>query len=439
MATAVSREAGHKVYLLDAQAKNLPYHKTLEMLEYFKPDMTVIWCTTPSIYNDIAFAEQVKIKDPDCKTVLVGAHPSAVPKETLKISDKIDAVAINEFDFTIRDLANETPMKKCLGLAYRDKNKIIQNKPRPFITDLDNLPFPAWEFIDVFDYPDAGKLYPFITQIGSRSCPNFCTFCHFRSTISGGAFRKQSAQRRLDEIEHDFKLFSMLKEVMIEDDTLVCKENMMDTWEFCWEIMNRGMDFTWSANARPNISDATLLKTMKATGCRFLCCGFEFGSQKALDSVNKRITLREMRLFAKLTRMFDIKVNGCFMIGAPNETRESAIQTIEFAKELNPNTAQFSVVVPYPATPFYKWAKKNDFIVAKDWTEWVNEDFEQSTVLSYPQLSKEEMEELVDRGLKEFYLRKGKMTELLFNIRSKSDLHRFYHGVRSFINYFLKI
>jgi len=370
---------------------------------------------------------------------LVGGHPSALPEETLKISDKVDVIAMNEFDYTIRDLASLRNYKYIKGIAYRNGKKIIRNKPRPFITNLDKLPFPAWEFIDPYDYKDAGKLYPFITQIGSRSCVNACTFCGNRFTISGGAFRKQSAQRRLDEIEHDFKLFPMLKEIMIEDDTLVCKENMMDAWEFCWEIMNRGMNFTWSANARPNINDATLLKTMKACGLRWLCVGYEFGSQKSLDAVSKRITLTEMRLFGRLTKMFDIKVNGCFMIGAPNETRESAIQTIEFAKELNPNTAQFSVVVPYPATPFYKWAKKNGFIIAKDWTEWVNEDFEQSTVLSYPQLSKEEMEELVDRGLKEFYLRTGKMTELLFNIRSKSDFHRFYHGVRSFINYFLKI
>ena len=439
MATAVSREAGHQVYLLDAQAKNLPYHKTLEMLEYFKPDMTVIWCTTPSIYSDIAFAEQVKIKDKDCKTVLVGAHPSALPEETLKISDKIDVIAMNEFDYTIRDLADEVPIEKCLGIAYRKGNKITRNKPRPFITDLNSLPFPAWEFLDIFDYPDAGKLYPFITQIGSRSCPNFCTFCSMRSTISGGAFRKQSPQRRLDEIQHDFELFPMLKEVMIEDDTLVCKENMQDAWEFCWEIMNRGMDFTWSANARPNISDSTLLKTMKNCGLRNLCVGFESGSQQSLDAINKNITLAEMRLFSKLTRMFDIKVNGCFMIGAPNETRESALQTIEFAKELNPNTAQFSVVVPYPATPFYDWAKKNGFIVAKDWAEWVDENFEQSTVLSYPQLSKEEMKELCDKGLKDFYLRRSKITELLFNIKSVSDIKRFYHGFRSYINYFLKV
>jgi radical SAM superfamily enzyme YgiQ (UPF0313 family) len=127
------------------------------------------------------------------------------------------------------------------------------------------------------------------------------------------------------------------------------------------------------------------------------------------------------------------------MIGAPNETRESALQTIEFAKELNPTTAQFSVIVPYPATPFYRWAKENGFIIAKDWNEWVDENFEQSTVLSYPQLSKQEMEEFVDRGLKEFYLRRGKMTELLFNIKSMTDIHRFYHGFRSFINYFLGV
>jgi len=439
MATAVTREAGHQVYLLDAQAKNLPYQKTMEMLEFFQPEIVVIWCTTPTIYNDIAFANMVKIKDKGCMTVLVGAHPSSLPEETLKISDKIDAVAVNEFDYTIRDLANGTPMENCIGLVYRKGNKIIRNKPRPFIEDLNSLPFPAWEFLDVFDYSDAGKLYPFITQIGSRGCPNICTFCHNRYTISGGTFRKQSPQRRLDEIQHDFELFPMLKEIMIEDDTLVSKENERDALDFCWEIINRGMDFTWSANARPNITNSLLLRTMKKCGARMFCVGYESGSQEALNVVNKRITLDEMRMFSKLTRMNDIEVNGCFMIGFPNETRESALQTIEFAKELNPNTAQFSVLVPYPATHFYNWAKQNGFIVAKDWTEWVDNNFEQATVISYPQLSREEMTEFADRGLKEFYLRKDKIIELLFNIKSMADIHRFYHGIRSYINYFLKI
>ena len=438
MATAVLEEAGHKCKFIDAQAQNMTEKETRKIIRKFQPHMGVIWATTPSIYNDVKYGGIIKEESgKDCLTVFVGAHPTALPKETILIdSSSVDAIAMYEFDYTLRELANGTKLEKCLGIAYHTNGKVKINSMRPLIENLDELPFPAWHHIDPKWYHDAGKRYPFITMIGGRGCSNICSFCRERFTIEPGPYRKKSPKKLVDEIEYDFNLFPYLQEIMIEDDTFTADAKQII--DFCKELKERDLDITWSCNARADITNINVLKKMKEAGCRMLCVGYEFGNQKLLDAVNKRVTLDVMRKFAKLTKEVGLKVNGCFMIGAPGETRRTARQTIEFAKELNPNTAQFSVMVPYPGTLYYRWIKKNGFIIAKDWTEWVNEDLEQATVISYPQLSKDEMEEFVDKGLREFYLRPSKIIELVIDVRSLSDIQRKLHGISAFFDYFSK-
>ncbi len=431
MATAVLEKAGHDCKFIDAQAKNMDFKTVTKIAQEFRPDMSVIWTTTPSIYSDVKYAEMLKKFG---MTVLVGAHPSALPKETLEIKkDSVDAVAIGEFDYTLRDLANNVSLSKCKGIAYW-RNVVKINKPRERIKNMDEMPFPAWHHIDSKDYHDGGKLYPFITMITGRGCIGQCTFCREKYNICPGFFTNRSPEKSVDEIDYDIRFFPHLKEVMIENDTFTSDSEYVK--DFCKEKLNRGVKIRWSCNARADITDISVLKLMKKAGCRMMCVGYEFGSQELLDKVGKGVTLGQMREFTKISKQAGLRINGCFMIGAPGETRETALQTIKFAKELNPNTAQFSVMVPYPGTPFYKWAKKNGYIIAKDWTEWVNKDLEQATVISYPQLSKQEMESLVDKGLKEFYSRPEKVLELALEMRSISDIKRKVHGFRAYRNYF---
>lgn len=124
------------------------------------------------------------------------------------------------------------------------------------------------------------------------------------------------------------------------------------------------------------------------------------------------------------------------MIGAPNETREQAEETIKFAKSLPLDTIQISGICVYPGTQLYEWAKENNYIVPDDWEGWVNEEHEQITMLNYPQLSTDEMNELIDKGLKSFYLRPKQLFRMLKTIRSVGDIRRKLFGFKSFLNYF---
>jgi len=164
--------------------------------------------------------------------------------------------------------------------------------------------------------------------------------------------------------------------------------------------------------------------------------GFEFGNQQILNNVRKGIRLEHMREFAALAGEAGIRVHGCFMIGGPGETRETASQTIEFARRLPIDTAQFSGVCAYPGTEYYDWVRENGYLVPQDWPQWVDENLEQRAIINLPQLSVDEINELVDQGLREFYLRPRQMWRMLRNIRSWADVKTKWHGLRSFVGYF---
>jgi radical SAM superfamily enzyme YgiQ (UPF0313 family) len=256
----------------------------------------------------------------------------------------------------------------------------------------------------------------------------------------GHRYRTHSPARVLDEIEYDLELFPNLKEVMFEDDTLTLSTHLDRLREICQGILDRGLNrrISWSCNARPDLTDVDTLRLMKESGARMFCVGFEFGNDEMLKRIKKGIGTERMREFAASASEAGIRIHGCFMIGGPGETRESALQTIAFAQELDIDTCQFTGVAAYPGTAYYDWAKRNDYIVARDWGDWVDEDHEQRGVVDVPGLSMREIEELVDLGLKGFYLRPKQMKTIAKNLRSFSDVRTKLHGLKSFLDYFGK-
>jgi radical SAM superfamily enzyme YgiQ (UPF0313 family) len=238
----------------------------------------------------------------------------------------------------------------------------------------------------------------------------------------------------VDEIEYDLRLFPHLQEIMFETDTFVASPDHVRG--VCEEILARGIRISWSCNVRVDM-DLSLLPLMKRAGCRMLMTGFEFGTQKALDAVRKGVTLEQSTTFAETAYRLGFIIHGCFMVGAPGETRDSVLKTIGFAKSLPMDTVQFSGICTYPGTEIYEWAKQSGYLVPKEWNEWVSQDYEQATLLNYPQLSKEEIDKLIDQGLREFYLRPKQIWRMVRSIRSFADVKRKVFGLKSFVDYHL--
>ncbi|MFH0948009.1 MAG: radical SAM protein [Elusimicrobiota bacterium] len=434
IATAVLEKAGHSVKFIDASALNLTKEETKKIMTDFRPELLVCHTTTPSIYNDISYAKLGK-EISGCKTVLVGPHVSVLVENTFELAEgKIDIIARGEYEYTLRDIASGKPLEAIEGISFIKNNKIINNPDRPPL-DVNELPFPAWHHIKPEWYKDAGKRFPFLTLLSGRGCFGQCTFCRDTPIMYGRKLRFRDPKLVVDEIEYDFKLFPYLREIMFETDTFTASPSHVQG--VCEEILKRNLKITWSCNTRVDLN-LDLLPLMKKAGCRMLMIGFEFGTQETLDAVKKGITLEQSRKFAETANKLGFVLHGCFMVGAPGETKDTARQTIEFAKTLPLDTIQISGICVYPGTGMYDWAKNSGYLLPNDWREWVSKTNEQVTLLSYPQLTKNEIDCFVDKGLKDFYLRPKQLLKMLFSIRSISDIRRKFFGFFNFMDY-LKI
>ncbi|MBN2430098.1 MAG: radical SAM protein [Acidobacteria bacterium] len=431
IATAVLEEAGHTVRFVDGAALNLNQPTVLDMAREFRPDMAVFHTTTPSIYNDVDYARAIR-EATGARTVLVGNHVSAEPEDTFRIAaGAVDRIVRGEYDLVLRRLAHSFDDTALDGISWLDGGRPVHN-PLPPPLDVDELPFPAWHFIDPRWYRDAGKLFPFLTLLSGRGCFAHCTFCQDPQVFSGRRLRMRDPRRVVDEIEYDLRLFPWLREIMFETDTFGASRS--HARGVCEEILRRDLDVTWSCNTRVDM-DLELLPLMKRAGCRMLMTGFEFGTQAALDAVRKGTTLEQSIAFARRAHELGFIIHGCFMIGAPGETEESARRTIELAKSLPLDTVQFSGICVYPGTELYAWAREHGVLVPGDWREWVSDTCEQVTLLSYPQLPKEKIDELIDRGLREFYLRPRQIVKMTVAVRSWTDIKRKLYGAWSYLRY----
>jgi radical SAM superfamily enzyme YgiQ (UPF0313 family) len=303
---------------------------------------------------------------------------------------------------------------------------------------LDELPFPAWGHIDIHDYRDFGKLYPFLTLLSGRGCRAKCTFCQLPQVMNGHAYRTRSVENVVDEIEYDRKLFPDLREIMFEDDTLTMRSHQDRLVALCEEMIRRDVRISWSANARVDVNDGEVLKLMKRAGCRWLCVGFEFGDQEILNNVKKGATVKQMHRFAQNAHQAGIRVHGCFMFGGPGESPETARKTLKLSQQLPIDTAQFTAVVAYPGTSYYRWAQEQGFLIQSqnNWRDWVDENYEQQSTQTLPGLSNEQINAFIDEGLRRFYLRPGQMWRMLRNISSMADVKAKFFGLKSFVEYF---
>ncbi len=436
-AIAVLERDGHVCRFIDGAARDISYEETVEIFRDFSPDAVVVNATTPSIDSDLHYVKALKEEGGGrVFTLVLGPHVTAEPGDTLKRgSPFLDAVMRGEYDYTLKEFAATGDLFGLNGISYLRDGRIVHNPDRPFIEDLNDLPFPAWRHIDPRDYYAPAKRNPFITVITGRGCEGRCTFCLLPQTMYGRRYRTRSHEHVLDEIEHNLRLFPALKEIMFEDDTFTLKRFRPRLEKICTGIIKRKIRISWACNARADIEDPSLLRLMKRSGCRMVCVGFESGDEQVLKNLKKGISIDTMRRFARACRIAGISVHGCFVIGAPGETTDSIKKTAGFAALLPIDTVQFSGLCPYPGTEFYHWCKENNYLIARDWNEWVDDKGEQRTIVHYPNLPCEEMNRAIDGLLYGFYARPGYILSQIFHPKSFYEIQSRAKALFNFINH----
>ena len=427
-ATGVVEERYKNVKLVDAIACNWDEEEVINDVKKFNPDLIVIDSNFSSMSNDIRISKILKDIVANAKTVLVGSPTSQYPDKILK-SEGVDIVARWEYDFTIREIAEaieeNKDLKEIKGISYKEDGKIAHNLDREFISseDLDKIPFISKVYkkhLNIKDYFLGQTLYPEVQIFTGRGCPNQCTFCSWPNTLMGRQYRVRSVENVVDEFEYIANELPEVKEIFVEDDTFTINKRRIR--EICEEIKRRKLDITWSCNARANL-DYETMKVMKEVGCRLLDVGYESGSDEILKNIKKGITTEQMRRFTRDVKRAGLMILGDFVFGFPGETKETAEQTIRFAKELKPNQIQFAVATPIPGTEFYDWAKENGFLLVDDLEQSLDKEGFQKCIVSYPEFTKEDIEYYVDRALKEFYLSPSFIPIAMRNILRKNGLH----------------
>ncbi len=440
-AVGVAEAAGHNIMLIDAPADGLDLDQLFDRVGDFVPDLSIVDTSTPSIYSDISVAEKIKEKFPTVFSVLVGTHPSAMPEDTLSLSNSIDAVAIGEYDYTIRNLANAIennyPLVDVDGIVFRDGDAFITNDKQDKIENLDDVPFVSSVYkkhLHHRNYFFAAASYPMMMIITGRGCPFKCFFCVYPQVFHDRKYRTRSPENVVDEFEYIADNFPGVKEIGIEDDCFTA--NRSHVRRICELLIERNVKIKWYCNVRGDL-DFKLLKLMKRAGCRLVTVGFESGSQYILDNMNKGEKVEKYYQFAEDARKAGILVHGCIMVGNPGDTKETLATSYEFAKKINCDSMQFYPLYVYPGTEAFEWAKRNSYLNTEDFSKWLTDEGLHNCVLNTPELSSNDMVTLCDYYLKKYHLRPGYiLSKLRQGIMNPSEGYRTY---KSAIVFFSKL
>ncbi|MBI5479684.1 MAG: radical SAM protein [Deltaproteobacteria bacterium] len=436
-ATAVCERRGHAARLYDFPARGWDQATLGRLCRSERPDWVVLDTTTPSLSTDLESARLAR--EAGARVILCGPHASALPEETMRSAAGVaDAIAVGEYDETVADLVEAADLRAVPGVCLPGPGgDPVRTAPRPLIRDLDRLPFPAWHHLDLLDYFDGTKLYPYLDVVSGRGCPFHCSFCLWPQVMHGHLYRTRRPERVVDEIEHDLGLCPGVRrggEFFFEDDTFTVRREYAHA--IADEILRRRLGIRFSFNARVD-ADHDLLRHLRAAGGRMAVVGFESADPAILAAVDKRATPEQGRAFCRAARRVGIDVHGCFVLGLPGETRASLRATIDYALSLELGTVQFSAAVPFPGTAYYRDCAARGVLRAHSYDEWLDAG-EQGSVVEEPGLARTEIDRQVNAALRRFYFRPGYVLRFLLATRSRADLYRKLRGFRNFLSFLVE-
>lgn len=429
-------QQGHHAEVLDCEAEGVSLEELEMKVQKGNYDVIGVAMLTAMYSQSVAVCTMVKKVNPAIKVVVGGSHANLRPKETAEKEACIDVVTVGEAELTFMELLDVFQGKKALsdvkGIAFKDKEKdeVVVTPERPKVQDLDFFPIPDRSLVNMKLYRPSVSYYrrlPAYTMITTRGCPYRCTFCATAKT----GYRMHSVPRVVEEMRILVEDFGA-KEILLRDDTFTL--NRKRTIELCDAIIASGLHkkTTWDCITRANLVDKELLLKMKEAGCWGMHFGVEGGTQKLIDTVKKDTTLEIIKNAFALCREVGIETRGYFMVGMPGSTPEDDLATIAFAKDVDPDWAQFTIATPYPGTQLFEeaeqWGKfHTDF---DDWDKYLTwSGFgDDSLVWTAHGRSSDEVKAMQRRAMREFYFRPKILLKKATNVDNLPILKKYMVG-----------
>lgn len=367
------RKNNINVDMIDFAALEVPEERFLKDLSQREFDILVTETSTPSFYYDMELLKKISFSL-DVPIVLCGCHPEIYKPEFLEKYSFIDFVLFGEYELTLLEfvktlIKGDVDFSSIDGLIWRDgNNTVIKNKPRK-VFDINILPWPYRDSLPMEKYWDLpGDIpHPSAQMVASRGCPFSCNFCLWPQALFGGStYRTRDTRDVGDEMEYLIR-DKGFKSIYFDDDTFnIGKKRML---ELCNEIIKRGLNSTpWAIMARADLMDKEILDMMKKAGLHAVKYGVESASQNIVNRCGKSLDLKKTHKIIKYTKSLGIKVHLTFTFGLAGETKKSIRKSIKYAVSLDPKSAQFSIITPFPGTKLFEELDREGRILTKDWS-----------------------------------------------------------------------
>ncbi len=402
---AVLEKNGYQVDVIDCQILKLSLEDFRTEISKRKPDIIGVTSSTLTYQTGLKLIKIAKEALPNSVTVAGGPHVTFWDDHALEECPELDVVVRREGENTLLELVQRIEAGESylnvIGTTVRADDKILRNPDRPYIEDLDSLPFPARHLWPMERFRE---LEDILYLAASRGCVYWCEFCT-TVRMHGRKYRMRSPQNVVDELEFLHETYGIKKFTFCDDAFTVDQERIE---VLCNEILKRGLKIEWNCGSRVDMVTKELLLKMKEAGCVSFWCGLESGTQQVLDAMKKGITPELTQKVLGWVREAGKKPVPNVILGFPGETKESAWSTIKFVEKVAPDAVGFyNVATPFPGTPMYDIVKKNGWLRVTDF------DLYDTTrpIFETPHLSMKELGKLREGAFHHYYLRRAYFLE----------------------------
>jgi anaerobic magnesium-protoporphyrin IX monomethyl ester cyclase len=398
---AVLEKNDYQVDVIDCQIQKLSLEEFKTEIAKRKPDVIGVTSSTLTYQAGLKLIKAAKEVQPKAIIVAGGPHVTFWDDHALEECPELDVVVRREGENTLLELVQRIDAGKnysdVIGTTVRADGKIVRNPDRPYIEDLDSLPFPARHLWPMEKFRE---LEDVLYLAASRGCVYWCEFCT-TVRMHGRKYRFRSPKNVVDELEVLHKTYGIKKFTFCDDAFTVDQSR---TEELCDEILKRGLKIEWNCGSRVDMVTKELLVKMKEAGCVSFWCGLESGTQQMLDAMKKGITPELTQKVLGWVREIGMQPVPNVILGFPGETKKSAWETIKFVEKVAPDAVGFyNVATPFPGTPMY------DLVKEKGWLRVTDFDQYDTTrpIFETPQLSMKELGKLREGAFHHYYLRRA--------------------------------
>jgi len=404
---AVLEKNGYSVNVIDCQAQKLTHGDFRREIDRHQPKVVGVTSTTLTYKSALKIAEITKQIHPDCVTILGGCHATFWDDKALEECPQLDMIVRKEGEFTLLEIVNRIMENKrtndILGTTCRKDGKTIRNADRPYIENLDDLPFPALHLLPLDRLRKRGRvIFPLTT---SRGCVYWCSFCT-AVRMFGRRYRMRNPKNVVDEMQFLNERYGATQ-FTFYDDTFTVDQSRVK--KICEEIHKRKLKIEWDCETRVDLVTRELLQKMRKAGCIAIWFGVESGCQEIINSMEKSFNVVQTRRAFKWADEAGLMTVASVILGFPGETKDTALKTVKFVEELGPSDVGYQIATPYPGTPMYDYVKENGWLKITDFDMYDTA----TPVFESPTLGMKDLAEIHDKAYRSFYLRPNYVLRML--------------------------